>query len=398
MARGQKVDGGEPSIQHIPHGSIITIDDIKRLQLIRDQTQSNPVDDFINNDDCYQPSCYDLRIGRQYIKFEENSLEVTKKKNNEFIEIPPFGAVILSTYEIVATPQNVVGRFNVRFKAALKGIIVQMGTQVEPNYTGYLFAIVQNITANPIKLQVAVDRFFTIEFHYTSVPCNGKKNEIYDFRKIEKFIEFKSTFSHFVKSINKLAEDAKHNSEKAAHASETAKSASVRAEEASKEASAATKSNRKALYVSVLLVVVVPVFWSIAMPIAVEKWYHSADFKAKVATYEKSVDGFKSQLDGVKSLIEGHKAASDATKTVADSYKDRIDLIDKQVSRIEADLLAGRDDLPPRHVIANSKAMRDKINLQEAQILALQKELSELKSLLQKQPGAVAPRNAGKRP
>ncbi|MGD1081958.1 MAG: hypothetical protein ABR881_26875 [Candidatus Sulfotelmatobacter sp.] len=88
------------------------------------------------------------------------------------LTIEPFATSIVSTYEKVALPGNVVGRFNLRVQHAFEGLIVQMGTQVEPNYEGQLYALLHNISDRPktLKFRDYETRPFTIEFSYTSQP------------------------------------------------------------------------------------------------------------------------------------------------------------------------------------------------------------------------------------
>lgn len=142
---------------------ILTKAEIKNLSLIE------------NSDvDCFQHASYDLRLGEEYLvashKESSNKIGICNCKDNKIIVLPPFTSAILSTYEIVKLPGNVAGRFDLKIKPALRGLMVQMGTQIEPWYYGRLFALVHNIS-DQRKLLIynsARDSLFNIEFHYTS--------------------------------------------------------------------------------------------------------------------------------------------------------------------------------------------------------------------------------------
>lgn len=138
--------------------------DIERLKIIEGGQQ-----------DCFKPASYDLRVGDEFVRPGDTD-RLTRKPivssaqsfaGGELI-IPAFSSVIVSSYETIKLPSNVVGKFDLRIRQAIRGLMVQMGTQIEPHYHGRVFALLHNITNSPIKLRYAVDRIFTAEFNYTS--------------------------------------------------------------------------------------------------------------------------------------------------------------------------------------------------------------------------------------
>jgi deoxycytidine triphosphate deaminase len=158
---------------------------------IRDQNLIRVPDADYDDPRCYQPASYDLRLGAEYVTpHKDRQLQISRCDTNGMLTIGAFGMVIVSTYESVATPNNVVGRFNLRIAHAFEGIIVQMGTQVEPNYEGPLFALLHNISDQPksLKFRDYDTRPFTIEFSYTSQPSRRP-----DERKTKK-----KSFSEFI--------------------------------------------------------------------------------------------------------------------------------------------------------------------------------------------------------
>ena len=125
---------------------------------------------------CYQPANYDLRLGAEYVMpHKDSQLQISRCDSNGMLTIQPFGTAIVSTYESVFLPNNVVGRFNLRLTHALEGLIVQMGTQVEPDYEGPLFALLHNISDQPksLKFRDYDTRPFTIEFYYIPTDASA---------------------------------------------------------------------------------------------------------------------------------------------------------------------------------------------------------------------------------
>jgi deoxycytidine triphosphate deaminase len=161
----------EPVLQVSPepnYSGVLTENEIKSLSLIQVPEVER------EEKRCYQPASYDLRLGAEYVMpRRDGQLVISDCRANGMLTIAPFATSIVSTYELVALPSNVVGRFNLRIQHALEGLIVQMGTQVEPNYEGRLFALLHNITNRPktLKFRDYETRPFTIEFSYTSQPA-----------------------------------------------------------------------------------------------------------------------------------------------------------------------------------------------------------------------------------
>jgi deoxycytidine triphosphate deaminase len=164
---------------------VLVRDEIKGLNLIRLPEPQH------SDDRCYQPTSYDLRLGAEFVvPHQDGQLAISRCDKNGSVTIPPFATTIVSTYEFVALPNNVVGRFNLRIHHALEGLMVQMGTQVEPNYDGPLFALLHNISNQPktLRFRDYDTRPFTIEFSYTSQPSDlpderkkSKGRELKDF-------------------------------------------------------------------------------------------------------------------------------------------------------------------------------------------------------------------------
>lgn len=206
MATSDEVATVQPS-------GVLLRKDIRDLQIIAEGAAER----------CYKPASYDLRIGDDYIDPTDGEQNASLRPlQGKPIIIPPFGAIIVSTHEVVKIPGNVIGKFNLRIKMALRGIFVQMGTQVEPHYHGKLFAVLYNITSEPIELfttesndstQDRRDRIFTIEFFNIGAIADNddaQSERIIDIRKFVQNTKFsRSTIRSMLTDIIALRGEIK---------------------------------------------------------------------------------------------------------------------------------------------------------------------------------------------
>jgi len=189
--------------QNKPSG-VLTIDELKALNLFSPE----PGGDVIPG--CYSNASFDFTLGNDYFfpRLYQNALEQEAKKQNinthelkkgdrdrilaeqishctdsdGELEIPKFTSVVITTYESVNLPDYVAGRFDLRIRWALAGLILQVGTQIEPGYSGRLWGLLHNFSNENVRIKYhdAVDRVLTAEF-YTTVqnkpPTAGKENK-----------------------------------------------------------------------------------------------------------------------------------------------------------------------------------------------------------------------------
>lgn len=181
---------------------VLTKREIKELQIISKKSEEK----------LYQLSSYDLRLGECAVLCENNSKKKNDKNSKEIntvteIDIKPFSTILFSTYETIKLPNNVVGRFDLRVKHAVKGLFLQVGTQVEPCTNGKLYGLLLNFSNETIHLREE-DQLFTIEFHYLNEPveCVSKPEEsISDFYNRNKIQPV---------SMQSLIDEIKNNLEK----------------------------------------------------------------------------------------------------------------------------------------------------------------------------------------
>lgn len=175
----------EETINNMPSG-VLTKDEIKSLEIIQlDQGQEM-------HESCYENASYNLRLGEEYyrpsIDNRCNSRTPSKldeypqcpnreyllsneikncKEDNLVVRIKPYTSIVISTYEKLNLPNNVVGRFDLTIRWALQGLILQVGTQVAPGYKGRLYGLLHNLSKKEICIPMKMG-ILDAEFSYTS--------------------------------------------------------------------------------------------------------------------------------------------------------------------------------------------------------------------------------------
>lgn len=216
---------------------VLTIEEIKESQIIQlDETQTW-------DEDCFSNASYDLRLGNEYYipndkteqeyfinhgtpilncpyrkKDDEKQIYLCSK-DNDILRIKPFTSIVISTYEKLDIPENVVGRFDLRIKWALQGLILQVGTQIEPGYKGRLFGLLHNFSKKEICIPLK-SRFLTVEFSYTIKPISpiikGKKrkpfNNLKDFLDLNQAID--GTLENYLAEIRRLSDNMEDTKKK----------------------------------------------------------------------------------------------------------------------------------------------------------------------------------------
>ena len=162
---------------------ILTEYEIKFHRLIRR-------DDKDINDNCYSNASFDFRLDDEY--YIPNGANKIKKCSDELgmLIIPSYTSAVIGTYENVSLPNNIAGRFDLRITWAMAGLILQVGTQIEPGYDGKLFGVLHNLSNTPIKIPYKDHKntLLTAEFHYTSYPTKPKVGQRDKLYKIQDFI------------------------------------------------------------------------------------------------------------------------------------------------------------------------------------------------------------------
>lgn len=194
-------------------------DDIEKLFLIDKKTFNNK---------CLQIASYDLRLGDEYYvpsrQRQEHCSETQNivlscpfhKKDipndiqkcsseNGVLRISPFSTIVFSTEEILEIPDNVIGRFDLRIRFAMQGLVLQVGTQIEPCYKGRLFGLLLNFSDKEICIPQGT-RLLTAEFSYTTSKVKNAEDKEYNSLKefIERFPPTKGTLESFFERIKDI--------------------------------------------------------------------------------------------------------------------------------------------------------------------------------------------------
>ena len=165
----QKRKNTSRSLPSAPSFGILTGKEIESLQLVIIPVSKPHV---VSLPKLGPVSC-ELRFGYDYFLFgdtSDNGKMATKKLNEgEFCTIKPFDFILFSTFEHIDLSQHhdIVGRFGLKIRLALKGLVMQVGPQVEPGYKGPLFGALLNTSGSEIRF-APMDSFLEIEFHRMS--------------------------------------------------------------------------------------------------------------------------------------------------------------------------------------------------------------------------------------
>lgn len=132
-----------------------------------------------------QPASIDLRLGRHFLKVDENAFDIIRmddpiqymEMEMEEIVIPPFSFMLASTMEYVRLPQNLTAFVEGRSSVGRIGLFVENAGWVDPGFEGELTLELYNANRQPIRLQ-AGRRICQLVFakmdRPASVPYRGK--------------------------------------------------------------------------------------------------------------------------------------------------------------------------------------------------------------------------------
>lgn len=116
-----------------------------------------------------QGASYDMRIGGKYIRGGVSRELISPEIS---IKLEPGEFVVLSTYEYLALPQNLVGHNGLMSDWAKQGLVCLFGAQIDPGFHGHLFVPVFNAGDGPVLIQLHTP-FFTVEFTNTTQPAEA---------------------------------------------------------------------------------------------------------------------------------------------------------------------------------------------------------------------------------
>lgn len=150
------------------HGAVLTGVQIQERKLI-----------VANGEERYfKTASYDFCLGSDVIRCGRQGRErIFLDEKNPEVEIGSFETMIFSTYEHVQTPKDVVGKFGLKIRLALRGLILQVGPQIEPRYKGPLFGMILNTSGEPVTLEWK-QPFLVSEFLKTLSAPTSKSEKV----------------------------------------------------------------------------------------------------------------------------------------------------------------------------------------------------------------------------
>ena len=108
-----------------------------------------------------QPASIDLRLGRHFLKVDENSLDsLSLDRAPPYIEIekdeiiiPPLSFLLATTMELVRIPPNVTAFVEGRSSIGRMGLFIQNAGWVDPGFEGTITLELFNSNRLPIRLE-----------------------------------------------------------------------------------------------------------------------------------------------------------------------------------------------------------------------------------------------------
>ena len=111
-----------------------------------------------------ESACYHLRLGRECrVSGKDRNLSEKDPK----LEIDPHDMAVVSTYERVNIPRDLIARWNLRVTLVYEGLIWVGGPQVDPGYEGHLYCPLYNFSNRKVEF-VYKAPIFTIDFVKTT--------------------------------------------------------------------------------------------------------------------------------------------------------------------------------------------------------------------------------------
>jgi dCTP deaminase len=118
---------------------------------------------------------YDLRLGEEiYVVGKRAPEKITAR--NPYLSIEPGQFAILTTYEELKIPDNILAFISVRTTFKIQGLVNVSGFHVDPSYEGKLLFVVQNVGPADIRLKYKTPTF-SIFFSYLTSNKIGKKRD-----------------------------------------------------------------------------------------------------------------------------------------------------------------------------------------------------------------------------
>jgi dCTP deaminase len=127
-----------------------------------------------------QPASIDLRLGRHFLKIDENRMEaIGLNREMEYIEfkqeeivIPPQSFLLAATREYIRLPDNITAFVEGRSSIGRIGLFIQNAGWVDPGFSGTITLELYNANRLPIRL-TSGRRICQIVFAFMDGPAGN---------------------------------------------------------------------------------------------------------------------------------------------------------------------------------------------------------------------------------
>jgi deoxycytidine triphosphate deaminase len=159
-----------PEVNAQWQGSVLLADEIRYYANLHGHPLLHPF-----NKKNLKAASYDLTLGSEC---RLGGKPIMLDEKNKYLEIPPYQVVVVSTAERLCIPRFLIGRWNLRVKHAYEGLLWVGGPQVDPGFSGNLYAPIYNMSNRNVILEWEKP-FATIDFVRTTKYT--KAAEMYKF-------------------------------------------------------------------------------------------------------------------------------------------------------------------------------------------------------------------------
>lgn len=121
---------------------------------------------------CYDITSYNLRLGKEYclISGSDHEQQIGDcSKGTGILRIPPFACVLVSTKEVVKLPPDIAGRWGLKIRPAMSGLVFQAGPQIQPGSHSRLFGLLFNLSSSERSLYCG-QKLWSIDFERLPKP------------------------------------------------------------------------------------------------------------------------------------------------------------------------------------------------------------------------------------
>lgn len=157
-------------------GAVLLRDKIRHYAT---EVQPPLIDPF--NEDHLEPASYHLCLGSECRCRVGGKGQELRNLSGEDpkLEIDKHDMAVVSTFERVNIPDNLIARWNLRVGLVYEGLIWVGGPQVDPGYRGHLYCPLYNFSNRKVELKYR-DPIFTIDFVKTTPYRTDKGCTLWD--------------------------------------------------------------------------------------------------------------------------------------------------------------------------------------------------------------------------